>query len=312
MSHTTLAFMARPVGRPRYDAKQKLTAAMRELLAERGYTATSPKMVLDRAKLGQGSLYYHFSGKEELATATITTLMDRSLTILTEDLDSDDDPDSGTPTEGSPRGVLEVSRIETALTGLLSRREGSALVRLLADPAATHPGPLADAIAVRKLNGPPTALRVVDADGDGRSDILVFHEYGTPVLLLGRVTGAFGVRGDVKLESWTEPRTQIFRYQPWILRSANGAGRELRGARGRDAGKGVVATLPGIDDRDAAEALRGTEVWVPREALPPPAPGEYYWVDLEGLRVVTTEGVVLGEVSHLLSTGASAMSRRSA
>jgi len=140
--------MARPVGRPRYDAKQKLTAAMRELLAERGYTATSPKMVLDRAKLGQGSLYYHFAGKEELATATITTLMDRSLTILTEDLDSDDDPDSGTPTEGSPRGVLEVSRIETALTGLLSRREGSALVRLLADPAATHPGPLADAIAV--------------------------------------------------------------------------------------------------------------------------------------------------------------------
>ena len=140
--------MARPVGRPKYDPKQKLIAAMRELLAERGYTASSPKMVLERAKLGQGSLYYHFTGKEELAVATITTLMDRSLTILTEDLDSDDDPDSGTPTEGSPRGVLGVSRIETALTGLLSRREGSALVRLLADPAATHPGPLADAIAV--------------------------------------------------------------------------------------------------------------------------------------------------------------------
>ena len=57
--------------------------------------------------------------------------------------------------------------------------------------------------------------------------------------------------------------------------------------------------LPG-----AATALRGTEILVPREALPPPAPGEYYWVDLEGLRVVTVEGVTLGEVSHLLSTGA--------
>ena len=124
------------------------------------------------------------------------------------------------------------------------------------------------------------------------------------LVLLGRVTGAFGVRGDVKLESWTEPRTQIFRYQPWILRSADGVERELRGARGRDAGKGVVATLPGSDDRDAAEALRGTEIWVRREALPPPAPGEYYWVDLEGLRVVTVDGVDLGEVSHLLSTGA--------
>ncbi len=123
-------------------------------------------------------------------------------------------------------------------------------------------------------------------------------------ILLGRVTGAFGVRGDVKLESWTEPRAQIFRYQPWILRSANGVERELAGARGRDTGKHVVATLPGCDDRDTAEALRGTEIWVPREALPPPAPGEYYWVDLEGLRVATTEGVALGEVSHLLSTGA--------
>ncbi len=123
-------------------------------------------------------------------------------------------------------------------------------------------------------------------------------------VLLGRVTGAFGVRGDVKLESWTEPRAQIFRYQPWILRSANGTERELSGARGRDTGKLVVATLPGCDDRDAAEALRGTEIWVPRETLPPPAPGEYYWIDLEGLRVLTTDGVDLGEISHLLSTGA--------
>lgn len=123
-------------------------------------------------------------------------------------------------------------------------------------------------------------------------------------VLLGRVMGAFGVRGDVRLESWTEPRAQIFRYQPWILRSPSGAQRELRGARGRDTGKHVLATLPGCDDRDAAEALRGTEVWVARDVLPPPAPGEYYWVDLEGLRVVTVEGVVLGQVSHLLATGA--------
>ena len=124
------------------------------------------------------------------------------------------------------------------------------------------------------------------------------------LILVGRMTGVFGVRGEVKLESWTEPRAQIFRYQPWILRAPDGTERELDGVRGRDTGKLVVATLPGCDDRDAAEALRGTEIWVPREVLPPPAPGEYYWVDLEGLRVVTIEGVVLGEVSHLLSTGA--------
>lgn len=123
-------------------------------------------------------------------------------------------------------------------------------------------------------------------------------------VLLGRVLGAFGVRGDVRLESWTDPRAQIFRYQPWILRAPSGVERELAGARGRDTGKHVVATLPGCDDRDAAEALRGTEILVPRDVLPPPAAGEYYWVDLEGMRVVTVDGVALGEVAHMLSTGA--------
>ena len=139
---------------------------------------------------------------------------------------------------------------------------------------------------------------MVDMNDAGRPDP------AQKLVLLGRVTGAFGVRGDVKLESWTEPRARIFGYQPWILRDANGAERGMQGARGRDTGKHVVATLPGIEDRDAAEALRGTEILVPRQAMPPAAPGEYYWIDLEGLRVVTVEGVPLGEVSHLLSTGA--------
>lgn len=123
-------------------------------------------------------------------------------------------------------------------------------------------------------------------------------------VLLGRIHGAFGVRGELKLESFTDPLRGILRYQPWILRDARGVERELSGARGRETAKGIVATLPGVDDRDAADALRGTEVWVPRSALPPPAEGEYYWVDLEGLRVVNIEGADLGTVSHLFATGA--------
>ena len=59
-----------------------------------------------------------------------------------------------------------------------------------------------------------------------------------------------------------------------------------------------------VADRDAAEALRGSEVFAPRSALPPPEPGEYYWVDLEGLRVVNLDGADFGVVSHLFSTGA--------
>ena len=124
------------------------------------------------------------------------------------------------------------------------------------------------------------------------------------LILLGRVHGAFGVRGELKLESWTEPRNAIFRYQPWILRDARGRERELSGARGRESPKGLVAVFPDIADRDAAEALRGTDVYVARSALPPASADEYYWVDLEGLRVVNLEGVEFGRVSHLFSTGA--------
>ena len=123
-------------------------------------------------------------------------------------------------------------------------------------------------------------------------------------ILVGRVVGAFGVRGEVKLESWTEPRSAIFGYRPWILRDARGTERELMGVRGRQVGKGLSAEIPGVEDRDAAEAMRGTEVWVPRTALPKPADGEFYWVDLEGLDVVNVEGVSMGRVSHLFATGA--------
>jgi len=122
-------------------------------------------------------------------------------------------------------------------------------------------------------------------------------------ILLGRLIGAFGIRGESKLESWTQPRAAIFQYQPWVLRDPQGRERELAGVRGRESSKFLVATLPDVTDRDVVEAMRGTEIYVPRSALPPPRPGEYYWVDLEGLRVVTVDGVSLGSVSHVFATG---------
>jgi len=123
-------------------------------------------------------------------------------------------------------------------------------------------------------------------------------------ILMGRIHGAFGVRGELKLESFSDPPAAILRYRPLVLRTAQGAERELEAVRGRGTAKGLVVSLPGIDDRDAAEALRGAELHVPRSALPPPAPGEYYWVDLEGLRVANIQGADFGTVSHLFSTGA--------
>ena len=123
------------------------------------------------------------------------------------------------------------------------------------------------------------------------------------MIALGRFTGAFGVRGELKVESWTDPRDAIFRYQPWTLvRAAEST--PLAGVRGRTHGQGLVASVPGVADRDAAERLHGYEISVPRSALPPPKAGEYYWVDLEGLDVANLEGVAFGKVSHLLDTGA--------
>ena len=123
-------------------------------------------------------------------------------------------------------------------------------------------------------------------------------------ILLGRIVGAFGIRGQIKIESWTEPREAIFRYQPWILVDAAGGEREFTGARGKQSGKHLVADFPGVDDRNVVEAMRGTDIYVLRSALPPPKAGEFYWIDLEGFRVVTVDGVDFGTVSHLFSTGA--------
>jgi 16S rRNA processing protein RimM len=122
-------------------------------------------------------------------------------------------------------------------------------------------------------------------------------------VLLGKVLGALGLRGELKLQSFTRPREALFGYQPWIL-AQRGVERQLFGARGEDNGRHLVARFPGIEDRTAAEALRGAEIWILRSQLPPPQPGEYYWVDLEGLRVRNLEGVDFGVVSHLFDTGA--------
>jgi 16S rRNA processing protein RimM len=122
-------------------------------------------------------------------------------------------------------------------------------------------------------------------------------------VLLGRIVGVFGVEGWVKVHSYTEPRENILRYRPWRLRQGD-AERVIEKPQGRVHGKGLVAKLTGIDDRDAAAALSGSEVWIARDALPKPRRGEYYWADLEGLEVITGDGTALGRVSHLFATGA--------
>lgn len=126
-------------------------------------------------------------------------------------------------------------------------------------------------------------------------------------VLLGRIVGVHGVRGAVKLESFTEPRLAILDYRPWLLERAPDRFEEVDGVHGHAQGKGIVAMLAGVDNRDAAAALIGARIWVSREALPEPAAGEVYQTDLEGLQVVNGAGEDLGRVSHFFDNGAHAV-----
>ena len=121
-------------------------------------------------------------------------------------------------------------------------------------------------------------------------------------VLLGRVIGVHGVRGGVKVESFTEPRGSILDYQPWTLRH-DGAERRV-GVRALVREGRVAAQIDGVDDRDAAAALLGAEILVERDQLLPAKPDEFYWVDLEGLAVSNLDGEALGRVERLFSTGA--------
>lgn len=120
---------------------------------------------------------------------------------------------------------------------------------------------------------------------------------------LGRITGLFGVKGWVKVHSYTEPRENIVEFATWILEH-DGETHRVDLEAGHSQGKTVVAKLRGVDDRELAREWIGAEISVERQALPPCEPGEYYWVDLEGLAVRDTRGQLLGEVDHLMATGA--------
>lgn len=121
-------------------------------------------------------------------------------------------------------------------------------------------------------------------------------------VVLGRIVGVHGLDGGLKIESYTAPRDNIFRYRPWRI---VGAGREMAVSQpqGRAQGRGLVARIHEVGDRDAAAAWVGAEIRVDRAQLPAPAPGSYYWTDLEGLRVRNIDGHELGRVSHLFATG---------
>ncbi|MFP4244983.1 MAG: ribosome maturation factor RimM, partial [Ectothiorhodospira sp.] len=122
-------------------------------------------------------------------------------------------------------------------------------------------------------------------------------------IVVGRIAGVYGVRGWLRLFSETDPRAQLIRYNPLFM-EGTGGWQEVRLEEGREHGKGLVAKFEGLDDRAAAATWTGRRLAIRRDQLPPLPEGEYYWAELLGLRVINLEGVELGQVDHLIQTGA--------
>lgn len=122
-------------------------------------------------------------------------------------------------------------------------------------------------------------------------------------VILGQVSGLYGVRGWVKVYSYTEPRDAILNYRAWQLQ-IDGDWQSVNLEEGRKQGKTIVARLQAVTERDVAAGLVGADIGVNREDLPETNPDEYYWNDLVGMEVVNSDNRCIGKVSHLLATGA--------
>ena len=123
------------------------------------------------------------------------------------------------------------------------------------------------------------------------------------LLELGKISGVFGVKGWVKVFSYTNPREGITNYSPWHVKH-RGQWREYTLEAGQRQGKTVIVKLKGIDDRDQAMLLNGATIAILPDQLEQLNDNEYYWHQLEGLQVVNTQGIELGRVDHMMETGA--------
>lgn len=123
-------------------------------------------------------------------------------------------------------------------------------------------------------------------------------------IIIGAVSGSYGVKGWIKVRSFTDPPENILTYEPWWLEN-KGSSQCWQVRAGKVHGPGaVVVELAGLDTPEQAQALKGLQVAVDRDRFPPPAPGEYYQVDLLGLTVRNLKGCVFGKVTEVMPTGA--------
>jgi 16S rRNA processing protein RimM len=127
---------------------------------------------------------------------------------------------------------------------------------------------------------------------------------------VGRIADAWGIKGWFKVLPYSADPEALFSSKRWFLMPTEKGVKTFSGVAGLAISEAkihsgtVVASARGVDDRNAAEALRGARIFVSRSSFPTAEKDEYYWVDLIGLSVVNREGLALGTVKELLSTGA--------
>jgi 16S rRNA processing protein RimM len=119
---------------------------------------------------------------------------------------------------------------------------------------------------------------------------------------VGRLGAAHGVRGWLRVQSYTDPPQRLFEWQHWYV-----GNREVKVLESRPQGDGWVVSLEGVADRDAASRLTGQMVLVDRELLPPTQGREHYREDLVGFEAKNLEGAVLGQVDHFVDTPGNAV-----
>lgn len=122
-------------------------------------------------------------------------------------------------------------------------------------------------------------------------------------VVLGCVGAPYGVRGWVKINSYTDPLTNILNYSEWFLKHQN-KWIPLTVESAKPHGHGIIAKLAGIEDPETAKQYTNELIAINRELLPQPLPNEYYWEDLIDLTVTTLSGITLGQVIEVRNTGA--------
>ncbi|NVK29750.1 MAG: ribosome maturation factor RimM [Gammaproteobacteria bacterium] len=125
----------------------------------------------------------------------------------------------------------------------------------------------------------------------------------TDLIRVGTINGVHGIRGWVKVYSFTEDRAAVLSYSPWQL-TIGGENRSVKVLAKQDGGKVLLARLEGVDSRDAAEAMVGAEIYVESSQLPVLDDGQYYWRDLIGCTVISTQSEAFGTLEQMLATGA--------